>query len=1060
MAGSIGRITGALGTVHNENTASLATLNFDFTLVKLEAPAEYTGLGQAISKTRKTNAEEGNFHKTARRLGALFKDLLPETEDLFRAYGTRVSEIASISSMNPTDTSSGAGIFASYYGADSTSIWAAVTSGSAAIAAHLLGCMLARSFSGPEAVTIWVELVQKQKEHIHSKQKKGLYSHEHISEMVAAQQDISRDDISSWDASARAWLQSADQAKPLQHTQTMLILNNAGIPVNNTADIYRSVMKAWTAALEAMNSLVKGMPQRVQDGAALLAFSSWHLYPDMVVYGDTCVEVKQKDPIFATTALLTLGLQDTRDHRDDMKSVYWSLPLSRLQYYGPTVQAHGSVGQANSRITYKQFAYVVLGCLFDGWKLYASTNDEGLRWMGLLATILETSLASSVDQSEKKTWLQYLFAATRNLVECEEIERKAAHQLINLGRRRSTFLKAPEYDPLPLFGLSTIHFFSSVLRTDQKTIQRLRQICSRLQQRSNLLIRYKVSSSDSSSCSTTEYATVEPLLLRSTKRTHEGQPKENNGFTIKHVRWMTLSIADLSLCCYMGKELSDLPSAILTLADLETRVSEGLILPARHLIEELKVIVRIGQRIAEIHNAGELCLPLIETSVYVRVKERCSEITILASKGLSFLSAAHEIRSKLGNTQEEEPMSKTFTAVADADTYSAVIISAGRVQSIPEYILESRFLQEILTTDNIDADRLYDHLQVPFLSQYRCTETYALHLCAMMAEVYRALPGASISTLVLRQSIQLAKWVPKFVNQGYHPASSSSLGLPYLTLPQSFACLAMFESGTCNLEPEALSEVFAMSSGNSLYVANALLFDPYEVRTSNMIQRMVGNVGRAGITFLISPSDVKVSESGPEKWMSINHNVFDGSLENHFSRTSVHLSFTEYEVPLVTDGDSRHIIDRDVVLVEALISVYDGANWVAEIDIPKALRSDIILLPSTASKDGHDGWLLHPEDRRKQKIHMTYQEAFQDAEKASMVSIENWDELIEPPIGFRGWLRLLFVQQRDAASSYSLWTLAGLAVQKWSGDLGKTDWQLYAKVRNSKKQGDFSKSRS
>jgi hypothetical protein len=994
MAGSIGRITGALGTVHNENTASLATLNFDFTLVKLEAPAEYTGLGQAISKTRKINAEEGNLHKTARRLGALFKDLLPETEDLFKAYGTRVSEIASMSSINPTDTSYGSGIFGSYYGADSTSIWAAVTSGSAAIAAHLLGCMLARTFSGPEAVAIWVELVQKQKEHIRSKQERVLYSHEHIPGMVAAQQDISREDLSSWDTSARAWLQSADQAKSLQHTQTMLILNNAGIPVNNMKDIYSSVMKAWTAALEAMNNLVKGMPQRVQDGAALLAFSSWHLYPDLIVYGGTCVEVKQKDPMFDTTALLTLGLQDTRDHRDDMKSVYWSLPLSRLQYYGPTVQVHRSVGQANSRITYKQFAYVVLGCLFDGWKLYASTNDEGLRWMRLLATILETALASPVDRFEKKTWLQYLFAATRDLVECEEIERKAAHQLINLGRRRSKFLKAPGYDPLPLFGLSTIHFFSSVLRTDQQTIQRLRQICSRLQQRSNLLIRYKVSSSDSSSRSATEYATVEPLLLRSTKRTHEGHPKENNGFTTKHARWMTLSINDLNLCCHMGKELSDLPSAIQTLADLEA--SRDLDVQQILLREDLRVIIRIGQRIAEIHNAGELCLPLIETSVYVRVKERCSEITILAGKGLSFLSAAYGIRSQLGITQEEQPMSKTFTAVADADNYNAVIISAGGVQSMPGYILESRFLQEILTTDNIDANRLYDHLQVPFLSQYRCTETYALQLCAMMAEVYQALPGASISTLVLRQSIQLAKWVPKFVNQDYHSASSSSLGLSYLTLSQSFACLAMFESGTCNLEPEALSEVFAMSSGNSLYVANALLFDPYEVRTSNMIQRMVGNVGRAGITFLISPSDVKVRESGPEKWMSINHNVFDGSLENHFSRTSVHLSFTEYEVPLVTDGDSRHTIDRDVVLVEALLSVYDGADWVAEINILKAFRHHVILLPSVASENGHAG-CLHSEESRQQRIHMAYQDAFKDVEKLSMISIENWDELIEPP---------------------------------------------------------------
>ncbi|KAM3072718.1 hypothetical protein ACMFMF_007051 [Clarireedia jacksonii] len=549
MAGSIGRITAALGTVHNENTASLATLNFDFTLIKLEAPVEYTGLGQAISKTRKINAEEGNLHKTARRLGALFKDVLPETEDLLRPYGTRVSEIASILAINPTETSHGAGIFDRYYGADSTSIWAAATSGSVAIAAHLLGCMLVRIFSGPEAVTIWVELVQKQKEHIR----------------IAAQQEISRDDLSSWDASARAWLQSADQAKSLQHTQTMLILNNAGLPVNNMADIYDSVMKAWIAALEAMNSLVRGMPQRVQDGAALLAFSAWHLYPDLVVYGDTSVEVKQKDPIFAATALLTLGLQDAQDHRDDMKSVYWSLPLSRLKYYGPPVQAHGSVGQANSKITYKQFAYVIIGCLFDGWKHYASTNDEGLQWIGRLATILEAPSTSSIDHSEKMTWLKYLFTAARDLVNCEDVERKEAHQLINLGRRRPTFLNAPGYIPQPLFGLSNLYGFVSILTNHHNIVQRLRQICSHLQLGSSFLIRYQIPGTSPA----TEYASVEPLLPGSAKRTHEEHLKEDNNVPGKHVRWMTLDVHQLTLCCRLGKKLLDLPSTILELEDLE-----------------------------------------------------------------------------------------------------------------------------------------------------------------------------------------------------------------------------------------------------------------------------------------------------------------------------------------------------------------------------------------------------------------------------------------------------------------------------------------------------------
>lgn len=62
------------------------------------------------------------MHKTARRLGALFESELPPMEDLLRAYGTRVSEISAIPSVNPREGSDKDGIFASHIGADTTSI--------------------------------------------------------------------------------------------------------------------------------------------------------------------------------------------------------------------------------------------------------------------------------------------------------------------------------------------------------------------------------------------------------------------------------------------------------------------------------------------------------------------------------------------------------------------------------------------------------------------------------------------------------------------------------------------------------------------------------------------------------------------------------------------------------------------------------------------------------------------------------------------------------------------------------------------------------------------------
>jgi hypothetical protein len=73
----------------------LVNINLDFSIVKTSAPKEYQGLGNALSRSRRENAEEGPLHRTARRLGALFEQIIPSMPDLAKAYGERVSEIAS-----------------------------------------------------------------------------------------------------------------------------------------------------------------------------------------------------------------------------------------------------------------------------------------------------------------------------------------------------------------------------------------------------------------------------------------------------------------------------------------------------------------------------------------------------------------------------------------------------------------------------------------------------------------------------------------------------------------------------------------------------------------------------------------------------------------------------------------------------------------------------------------------------------------------------------------------------------------------------------------------------
>ena len=197
---SIGKIALAAASATQETTVALSNINFDFSLVKLEAPVEYHGLGSTLSKKRKHNAEEGSAHVTARKLGALFADDLPQTPNLSRAYGLRVSEIAENPKFNPR-SSAADGPFANSIGADGTSIWAAATSGRGAMAVHMLACLLARAWTSPRAISIWSEIIASRKMLLRNKIQEDMFP---ISTLTACQTEIDREKIAEWDASARS----------------------------------------------------------------------------------------------------------------------------------------------------------------------------------------------------------------------------------------------------------------------------------------------------------------------------------------------------------------------------------------------------------------------------------------------------------------------------------------------------------------------------------------------------------------------------------------------------------------------------------------------------------------------------------------------------------------------------------------------------------------------------------------------------------------------------------------------------------------------------------------
>jgi hypothetical protein len=62
----------------------------------------------------------------------------------------------------------------------------------------------------------------------------------------------------------------------------------------------------------------------------------------------------------------------------------------------------------------------------------------------------------------------------------------------------------------------------------------------------------------------------------------------------------------------------------------------------------------------------------------------------------------------------------------------------------------------------------------------------------------------------------------------------------------------MFENRNVKLNPKALEQVFAISVGNSIFVAMPLVCNPSNSPDPSELKHVVGNIGKPGIS-LLSP---------------------------------------------------------------------------------------------------------------------------------------------------------------------------------------------------------------
>lgn len=237
-------------------------------------------------------------------------------------------------------------------------------------------------------------------------------------------------------------------------------------------------------------------------------------------------------------------------------------------------------------------------------------------------------------------------------------------------------------------------------------------------------------------------------------------------------------------------------------------------------------------------------------------------------------------------------------------------------------------------------------------------------LCAFASAsaLFKHLPGATIALSVMKQPLHEAKWW-KFGSK------LSGVG-------HALSCLALFETGSVDVNPMELQDVMAMSAGNSLFMAEYIFDDPGDSPKDRLLRRTIGNIGKPGVSFLLSAKGLDSLAPDYSTWKSVQYAAYDGKVEDNFAQTTLHLALTGDEQPL-NIGQTGYR-DKEVFLVEAVIRAYDKSRWVADLDLR--------LLPPFFSDLLKLGKCIHSEQERDDYS------AFEP-----LTSIDSWDELLDLP---------------------------------------------------------------
>lgn len=636
-----------------------------------------------------------------------------------------------------------------------------------------------------------------------------------------------------------------------------------------------------------------------------------------------------------------------------------------------------------------EFNHVILGSLFSSW------GSEGHNTVNAAKMII--AMRDLVKGWMIPPWLNIFADTAERLLSSKDLEHRIFMRLIALGRTKGTKLLCdPLSHPQPMFGLTDFGNFIRLLKFDQDKIDVLRKYTTiffpDIDYR-EVIIRYRFRVPDltESICEPSEFLKKQDTHIQNkSKESNDERDNANDKYDksvsnsgIQNMRSQTVQISVESPDVMLNGTVSEYATAMPlprqcissdSFSKCHNNIHHRWIRDGLDSTKRPQSVARTIE--SETKQSREM----------MNLNKMNSQFSISAEAFTLWLNDSNET---LCGYDEHPPNTAAQTyKLFLGDPNSAALFAISRhcdeyegELKAPIWSRRKKFYKKVIQYDDIisammrqqiDPQSLLRHLQD--LSAPETIFAVSLRAVEYINMLYKSMNSATINLKATSQTLGNMQWA-KSLNPSKKQARNRE---------RSFACIAAMDTGTIDFHPLKFENVMALSSMDSLYIAAPLMRDPLARSSSGDILHMIGNVGRHGLLLLVPPAVPQTSIPELDSWKEIEHISFNGKIEDTFTGTSLHLSFTDWPTPIDL-GRGQH--EAQAYMVESLVSVHDNGRWIADLDVLESLKK--------GDKQYDHEFFFRTHCSHDNSDSSTNAEA--DNDFFDLVCIRTWDEFLERP---------------------------------------------------------------